>query len=212
MYCCIGSLSLTNIKEAFKMLKAYGKVGRGKGGGQEENEELVAQIKELQSCVMQRDNEIAILVNMVKKGRSAQDVSSSPNQSLPNNEPATSVRREAFLSEESASGAAGAAGMPSKLRATVDRTGDERSQSQPGERSYQESESGEKAYQQFQHQKKNPSNSNGSTKHHMHAAAPSKEEKLIQRALFGVPPPDDRTILEDAGGNKIINEMLRMDE
>ena len=33
------------------------------------DQELVSQVKDLKSCLLQRDNEIAILVNMVKKGK-----------------------------------------------------------------------------------------------------------------------------------------------
>jgi hypothetical protein len=36
---------------------------KGKG-----NEELMKQVSDLKGCLLQRDNEIAILVNMVKKG------------------------------------------------------------------------------------------------------------------------------------------------
>ena len=33
------------------------------------DQELVSQVKDLKSCLLQRDNEIAILVHMVKKGK-----------------------------------------------------------------------------------------------------------------------------------------------
>ena len=35
----------------------------------ESDQELLNQVKDLKSCLLQRDNEIAILVNMVKKGK-----------------------------------------------------------------------------------------------------------------------------------------------
>lgn len=78
----LGELSITKIKDAFAIFKNLVLEARqGGGGGGEryteagrkevsaDEEELHKQIADLKSCLLQRDNEIAILVNMVKKER-----------------------------------------------------------------------------------------------------------------------------------------------
>jgi hypothetical protein len=82
----IGELTVTKIKDSFAIFKnlvlearANGGDGSGGGGSEmkqstadnptEETTQLLQQIKDLKSCLLQRDNEIAILVNMVKKER-----------------------------------------------------------------------------------------------------------------------------------------------
>ena len=71
----IGSLSLTKLKESFGIFKSFvrdgGGTGRGGGGGGGGSDEYAGQIEDLKACLLQRDNEIAILVNMVKKGKQA---------------------------------------------------------------------------------------------------------------------------------------------
>eukprot|EP00602_Paraphysomonas_sp_CaronLab_P007215 CAMPEP_0185034954 /NCGR_PEP_ID=MMETSP1103-20130426/25460_1 /TAXON_ID=36769 /ORGANISM="Paraphysomonas bandaiensis, Strain Caron Lab Isolate" /LENGTH=758 /DNA_ID=CAMNT_0027571817 /DNA_START=185 /DNA_END=2461 /DNA_ORIENTATION=+ len=84
----IGELTITKIKDAFAIFKNLvlearqsskgGGWGDGAGEAAEKDREqsgdtaeLLQQIKDLKSCLLQRDNEIAILVNMVKKERSA---------------------------------------------------------------------------------------------------------------------------------------------
>ena len=44
------------------------------------DQELVSQVKDLKSCLLQRDNEIAILVNMVKKGKKNADAGGGQDQ------------------------------------------------------------------------------------------------------------------------------------
>lgn len=83
----IGALTLTKIKDTFAVLKNLvlesrqqqptnhqGGGGGGGGGDGPGDEKLMKQVKELKSVLQQRDNEIEILVNMVKKGKTAQDV------------------------------------------------------------------------------------------------------------------------------------------
>lgn len=73
-------MSLTRIKEAFSILKvivAESRTASSNNGKQTESnnghgsEELLRQIEDLKSCLVQRDTEIAILVNMVKKGKNS---------------------------------------------------------------------------------------------------------------------------------------------
>jgi hypothetical protein len=77
-------MSLTRIKEAFAILKQMISECRGsngeakeRGAEKEGSVELLRQIEDLKSCLVQRDTEIAILVNMVKKGKVA---SSAPSE------------------------------------------------------------------------------------------------------------------------------------
>lgn len=78
-------MSLTRIKDAFAIFKnivleVRAAVGNSTGsaaikGG---DPDVERQIEDLRMCLLQRDTEIAILVNMVKKGKSADvDVSSA---------------------------------------------------------------------------------------------------------------------------------------
>lgn len=125
-----GVLTLTVIKDCFAIFKNMVIEARvnSKGEGICDNRAvdddgcLQKQIKDLKSCLLQRDNEIAILVNMVKKGKIADDIIGS--------------------------------------QADED-------------------------------------NSQTDFKRSSNVKVDSKEEKLIRRHLHGVPPPDDRTILDD---------------
>ena len=77
----IGKLTLTKIKDVFVMMKNVYLECKSNGGSSSSssnedmisvkgkgNEELMKQVSDLKGCLLQRDNEIAILVNMVKKG------------------------------------------------------------------------------------------------------------------------------------------------
>ena len=68
----IGAITLTKVKDCFAIMKnlylegvANGGGGGGGGEGGGGDEELMGQIQDLKGCLLQRDNEIAILVNMV---------------------------------------------------------------------------------------------------------------------------------------------------
>ena len=91
----IGKLSLTKIKDAFAIFKNIVLETRAKTSQQHGNSnhqggnkillddgELLSidaskQVKDLKSMLLQRDNEISILVSMVKNGKSVDDVRSS---------------------------------------------------------------------------------------------------------------------------------------
>lgn len=85
----IGKLTLTKIKDVFVMMKNVYLECKSNGGNSSSsnedmisvkgkgNEELMKQVSDLKGCLLQRDNEIAILVNMVKKGKTAEDVVAS---------------------------------------------------------------------------------------------------------------------------------------
>ena len=87
----IGTLTLTKLREAFRVFKemvveAQRSSGNGSSGdsssgsyngavtSSQTDEAINKQVADLKSCLLQRDNEIAILVNMVKKGKTAEDV------------------------------------------------------------------------------------------------------------------------------------------
>ena len=83
--CCllnIGELTVTKIKDTYAVFKSLvlearrgtgtGGLSMGGGGGgvvSEEMDSLLKQLKDCKSCLLQRDNEISILVNMVKKSK-----------------------------------------------------------------------------------------------------------------------------------------------
>lgn len=158
-------MTLTKIKNAFAIMKNMvltntKQVGNSSsrkeasyeppGGATEER--YLRQINDLKSLLLQRDSEINILVNMVKKGKTVDDVGAASN----------AVRAE------SAGDVRGGGGND------VRRV--ERSQSM------------------------DPSNG----RHKQQAPQPSqqeiRDEKIIQRHLFGVPPPENVATFEDAAG------------
>ena len=65
----IGAITLTKVKDCFGIMKnLYLEAASGGGGGGcgEGDGELQGQVEDLKSCLLQRDSEIAILVNMVR--------------------------------------------------------------------------------------------------------------------------------------------------
>lgn len=103
----LGALTLTKIKAAFAAFRSvYRQQSTGPGGERrraalsrddvggddagdgaaagarsEQREELVRQVRDLKALLLQRDSEINILVNMVKKGKTADDVSDTLQRS-----------------------------------------------------------------------------------------------------------------------------------
>ena len=97
MLLLLGAMTLTKIKDVFAIMKNLvlensSSGGSGGGGGKtasgddssstspkqpptEETAQLIKQIKDLKSLLLQRDSEIQILVNMVQKGKTVEDVS-----------------------------------------------------------------------------------------------------------------------------------------
>ena len=82
-------MSLTRIKDSFAIFKNLVLEARARGGsGTAENvaaadPDLHRQIEDLRSCLLQRDTEIAILVNMVKKGKQSGIDSASVSSMVP---------------------------------------------------------------------------------------------------------------------------------
>lgn len=169
----IGSLTLTKIKRVFSILKGFVQEGGGASGSKmggaisHEAEDLVRQIKDLKSCLLQRDNEIAILVNMVKKGKTADDVG-------------TASRGASRLSS-SEQHMSGQQDAPKSSR-------DQYSQQNPSSvspRATGNSNFGAMSYQQQQALQ-------------AREREQAREERIVKRHLFGVPPPTDKKIFDDA--------------
>lgn len=157
---------MTKIKDSFAIFKNLVLESRMNGNGNavqesatkdlnEETAQLLQQIKDLKSCLLQRDNEIAILVNMVKKERA--NVGHSFDSSL-------QVAQES-LSKESESDIA----FP-LIKQTSSRKNETKSKSTMISTSEREA---------------------------------LRSEKIIKKHLFGVPPPEDRSIFEDMAGKHV---------
>lgn len=167
-----GSLTLTKIRDAFAVLKnlvlesRQTQVGAQHGPG---DEKLQRQVSELRAVLQQRDGEIEILVNMVKKGKTALDVGHASRASSSSGgggddraftqHPDTRRQQEGFVG-----GGDGERNMLSE-RSTIDVR---------------------RTKQTLAEQKI--------------AREQANQERLIQRHLFGVRPPTDSRIFEDAAG------------
>jgi hypothetical protein len=159
-----GALTLTKIKDSFAILKNLVLEARASVGTKrlddDENDEsarkrqeaseetLCKEIRDLKSQVLQRDTEINILVNMVKQGKTVQDV-------------------------EGGSAMGGKNGN----------VGDDRGQELHERRSFATEKNKKSLHLQSEMKMQND------------------QTKLIQRHLFGVPPPSDPLVFEDAAGN-----------
>lgn len=165
MFLVLGALTLTKITDSFAILKNLVLEARASVGGkrldddvdegpaarqrsQAAEEALCKQVRDLHSQILQRDTEINILVNMVKQGKTSQDVDS------------------------------GSGGGRNSNKHTSDQFSDEK-------RSASFEKSSQKPPQQSQSELK----------------MQNDRAKLIQRHLFGVSPPDDPRIFEDAAGD-----------
>ncbi len=208
----IGALSLTKIREAFKAFKDLVVDARKSGGGgapraltgQEIDEATGKQIADLKSCLLQRDNEIAILVNMVKKGKTAEDVgtasrgasrpkvASSVDTTSSSASAATSEARSS-LSASQMSSVFGGKEQGSKARSDARdmSAGDTSSVMTSVDASSVMSAGGEpmrkarKSQLEILQEKEKE-------------RAAQKKELILQRHLFGVPPPNDRAVFDDA--------------
>jgi hypothetical protein len=175
--CCdipaAGELSITKIKDAFAIFKNLVLEARQSGGGggyteggrrepSADDEELQKQIADLKSCLLQRDNEIAILVNMVKKERAGGgggvDAKAISEEQY---------RRQQQQREEEEEFAAAKAAMT--RRAAGGGRGGPNPQTNPGIMSAAEREA-------------------------------LRSEKIIKKHLYGVAPPEDKTIFDDMQG------------
>lgn len=145
----------------------------------EETAALRQQVKDLKSLLLQRDNEIAILVNMVQKGKTAQDVGNARNRASRGGDTPSngSSGRGGFNDEDSDGSPSGrSSAQPGsslqQMQASAQAAAQQRQQ-----RSYQE----QQQLERMQREKEN-------------------QERLIKRHLFGVPPPSDRNVFEDPAG------------
>ena len=185
----IGKLSLTKIKDAFAIFKnlvlesraaalAAGGSGGGRkmldGGGDEGHVSADAskQIKDLKSLLLQRDNEIAILVSMVKKGKTMDDVRSS----------------------------SGATSRSGPAQARMDDDDDDASESHTvSTQRRHEASAKEQAAAKAAHRQHADYQQTLAMQQQQREAA--REEKILKRHLFGVPPPADQATFDDAAAS-----------
>jgi hypothetical protein len=194
----VGALTLTKIKDVFAIMKNLvleggaggagggggggGRSGGGGAGGKDENiassrdagnedtDKLVRQVKELKSLLLQRDSEIQILVNMVQKGKTVEDVSGAQMRASRGGGGRTGGMTG---DDESESGYVS--------RGPRGGEGSVMDQSAAWARGSGRSFAEQQQLAQMQREKEN-------------------QERLIKRHLFGVPPPTDRAVFDDAAG------------
>ena len=175
----IGAMTLTKIKDSFAIFKNLVLETRANGSNNnsgplspvrskeeaKDNADLLNQLSDLKSCLLQRDNEIAILVNMVKKGKTADDVGvasrGTSRASFESNKVAErDVEKGSSVSDFSSS---------------------------PKSQARSESQN-QKSFLQMQQQQQREREA-------------ARDEKIIKRHLFGVPPPTDKEIFDDAAAS-----------
>lgn len=176
----IGAMTLTKIKDSFAIFKNLVLESKANSSSSnsaslsqtrpteesKENSELSSQLNDLRSCLLQRDNEIAILVNMVKKGKTADDVGIASR----------GTSRATFDNTKVA-------------EREVDRSSNTVSDFSSSPKSQIRSESqNQKSFLQMQQQQQRE-------------REVARDEKIIKRHLFGVPPPTDREIFDDAAAS-----------
>jgi hypothetical protein len=182
-------MTLTKIKDAFAIMKNLvlenyqkGSSNNNNNGGSNndtsasdidpaEAAQAAKQVKDLKSLLVQRDSEIAILVNMVKKGKTIDEVGGAAQRSSRGSD-------RMYPDEDSESVHSDVRRSQSSNTATM-QMGQQQQQKMNAQqqRSFQQ----QQAQQQAQREREN-------------------QERLIQRHLFGVPPPTDRSIFDDAAG------------
>lgn len=214
----IGTLTLTKIKDAFAIMKNlvlealnknnntnngsnnYDDDGGGKSSSRsrgmnvggiisEDVKMMNKQVSDLKALLLQRDNEIAILVNMVKKGKTVEDVGMS-------------VQRSSRVGSHDTSATTGTAGGGRRNR-------DE--EEEDHDRTRRIGSSNDISLQQQQQQQTmKPSSSSSSSNNNNNKSYQQQQlelqrdreketqELIIKRHLFGVSPPTtDLSILED---------------
>jgi hypothetical protein len=204
--CCdfLGSLTLTKIKDAFAIMKnivlesrassssssSGGGSKGGKaiqnddgGGGGEGSEELMKKVKDLKSLVMQREKEIEILVNMVKKGKTSEDVDAVSRGSQRNGQSGGGADGDGFDDNDSRSGRS--SGRGDNVSDGPLSGGKRLTTKQQQQQSFQSMQ------QQLAQQRE-----------------AAKEERILKRHLFGVPPPTDQAIFDDAAGKTARSSVL----
>lgn len=199
-------MTLTKIKDAFAIMKNLVLESRAAsesnkkefdskeiGNNSIELEKMNKQISDLKSSLVQRENEIAILVNMVKKGKTIQNVNGTLSQSYDRGD--RSPRNSMVLDKQGISRNSSMTEDPRRLRSDQ--------QNLPGD-SWQGGESN--------HSSKirsiNIANEQREQQMMMaQAREKEKEERIVKKHLFGVPPPADPRIFEDAAGNTVAELM-----
>ena len=188
----IGPMTLTKIKDSFAIMKNLVLENANNSGNNNNNtassnadtsEETTAlrqQVKDLKSLLVQRDSEIVILVNMVQKGKTAEDVGQARQRASRGG----SGSSTGFNDDDSDSGPASrpngnrsANGSNGEEQLTAAQMAAQAHQQHRAQRSYQE----QQQLERMQREKEN-------------------QERIIKRHLFGVPPPADRNIFEDPAG------------
>jgi hypothetical protein len=167
-----GELTVTKIKDSFAIFKNLVLEVRSTGGVggsctneviqkdlNEETTQLLQQIKDLKSCLLQRDNEIAILVNMVKKERA------NPTQS---NEQLRMFEQQKTVKELSSKDSDSEVTFPS-----------------------------------IQSSKRNDGRVKASGPPILSDAEREaiRSEKIIKKHLYGVAPPEDKSVFDDMAGS-----------
>ena len=213
----IGTLTLTKIKDAFAIMKnlvlealnkssssssSNGNGGNNAGGNSssrgmnvgdisEDVKLMNKQVSDLKALLLQRDNEIAILVNMVKKGKTVEDVGMSIQRS-------SRVGSHDIISATSTGGG-------SSRRSRDEEEKDYDTARRIGSSSNSSSSNDISQQQQQSMKPNNSSNKNNSNLSYQQQKLELQrdreketQELIIKRHLFGVSPPtNDLSILDD---------------
>ena len=106
-----GKLTLTKIKDVFAIMKNlviearsthptnnYNSTSSANDSSNEEMNTMSKKIQDLNSSLLQREHEISILVNMVKQGKTMNDMNNSSSSSTPRNNKVTTEKVNSFNS------------------------------------------------------------------------------------------------------------------
>ena len=163
----IGKLTLTKIKTAFGIFKSLISEIRKIAGEDRSNDSTLSgnssdEVADLKSCLLQRDNEIAILVNMIKKGKTMNDISEARARSVESDDDAKEVvssrKNPGKWEEEKKDSHSSLAAATCDLKQSY---------------IYQKPQK-----VQWQREMK-------------------REQQIVKKYLYGVPPPDDKSLFED---------------
>jgi len=215
----IGTLTLTKIKDAFAIMKNLVLEALNKSSSNSSNSDnndggnrssrgmnvgdisedvklMNKQVSDLKALLLQRDNEIVILVNMVKKGKTVEDVGMSIQRS-------SRVGSHDIISATSTSGGGGGGRRSrdedEKDYDTARRIGSSSSNSS-NDTSQQQQQQSMKSNNSSNKNNKNDSNLSYQQQQLELQRDREKEtqELIIKRHLFGVSPPtNDLSILDD---------------
>ena len=183
---------MTKIKDAFAIFKNLVLESRAKAnfatndklpdGGTQVATDTLKQVKDLKSLLLQRDNEITILVSMVKKGTTLDDVRSSSGNS---HNRSGSSRNYSIHGSNPLDDQASEDGMSTSRSHQSSRT--------VAGNGYAAASAHIDTRQQQQQ-------SEMFVKEEAAAKARREQERILKRNLFGVPPPTDKAVFDDAAG------------